>query len=306
MASKKRILYVGGLSEEVTEEVLQAAFIPFGEISDINMPIDYKTGTHRGFSFLEFELQEDSNAAVDNMHEAELYGRTITVNHAKDKQLNERSMKPVWSEESWLQKHGENATEVDDGQATLENGEAMAVDRASADKASDDQTSEGRNPIVFLDMSVGGKAVGRITIELRKDVVPKTAANFLGLCTHSKGYGYRGSTFHRVIPQFMLQGGDFTKHNGTGGKSIYGGKFDDENFTLKHTGPGILSCANSGPNTNASQFFICTEKTDWLDNKHVVFGKVVQGMDVVRKIEAVGSQSGKTTKKVVVEDCGKL
>jgi len=169
------------------------------------------------------------------------------------------------------------------------------------------------NPVVFFDMTIGGQPAGRIEMTLRADVVPKTAENFRCLCTGEKGQGrsgkplhFKGSAFHRVIKDFMCQGGDFTRGNGTGGESIYGDKFQDENFTLKHTGPGVLSMANAGPNTNGSQFFLCTVQTAWLDGKHTVFGNVTKGLDVVKAVEAVGSQSGACSKPVVIADCGQL
>jgi len=162
-------------------------------------------------------------------------------------------------------------------------------------------------PRCYLDITANGKPLGRIVVELRSDVVPKTAENFRALCTGEKGFGYKGCPFHRIIPQFMCQGGDFTHQNGTGGRSIYGPKFADENFKLKHTGPGVLSMANSGPNSNGSQFFICTAKTPWLDGRHVVFGHVVEGMDVVKKMESYGSHpDGATRAKIAIARCGEV
>ena len=159
---------------------------------------------------------------------------------------------------------------------------------------------------MYFDLTIDGAPAGRVVFELFADVVPRTAENFRALCTGEHGFGFKGSGFHRIIPDFMCQGGDFTRGNGTGGKSIYGEKFADENFTLKHDTVGLLSMANAGPNTNGSQFFITTALTDWLDGKHVVFGSVVEGMSVVKAVEAIGSRSGSTSKRVEITDAGQL
>jgi len=155
-------------------------------------------------------------------------------------------------------------------------------------------------PNVYFDISIDGSpTTHRIEFQLFDDVVPKTAKNFRTLATEQIGSGYKGSSFHRVIPQFMLQGGDFTRHNGTGGRSIYGERFKDENFNLKHDEPFLLSMANAGPDTNGSQFFVTTVKTPWLDGKHVVFGRAVNGIEVIKAIEALGTSPNGTLKKPV-------
>ncbi len=171
-------------------------------------------------------------------------------------------------------------------------------------------------PRCYFKITADGKPMGTVVFEIFKDALPKTADNFLKLCSGELGQKfidgkpapvpltYKGSKFHRVIPNFMLQGGDFTKGNGTGGLSIYGEKFKDEGFPFKHDVPFLLSMANAGPNTNGAQFFITTVPTPWLDGAHVVFGKVVEGQNIVKDIEKHGSQSGKTSMNFVIQDCG--
>ncbi|KAJ2541626.1 hypothetical protein EV175_006130 [Coemansia sp. RSA 1933] len=281
-AANKCMVFVSGLDAEVSEETLHAAFIPFGEIVQITLPPDASSSNrHRGIGFVEFSEEEDAAAAIDNMDGAELFGRTITVRTAKGGTGSGAGGR-IFSQESWLEKNMPGTTQ----------GARVA----------------GGNPRVFLDLAVDGQPSGRIELELRSDVVPRTAENFRALCTGECGFGYANSKVHRVVPGFMVQAGDFTNGNGTGGKSIYGEKFVDENFSLCHTGPGILSMANAGKDTNGSQFFITLDKTPWLDGKHVVFGSVVAGMDVVRMVEALGDPDAplKPKKTITIAKSGSL
>jgi len=321
--TNKKTIYVGGLAEEVDEKMVKAALIPFGDISEVQIPLDYQTDKHRGFAFVEFELAEDAAAAIDNMNESELCGRTLRVNLAKPLKITPNSSRPVWQNDEWQQIYsGKQYADKKAEKEAAEGGgggekEEKTKTEGSAKREGDaipavvgggppEAKKARKNPQVYFDIKIGKSSAGRIIMVLRADVTPKTAENFRALCTGEKGFGYAGCSFHRVIPGFMLQGGDFTNHNGTGGRSIYGGKFPDENFVLKHTQAGTLSMANSGPGTNGSQFFITTEKTDWLDGKHVVFGNVISGISVVQKIEKFGTKSGKPTEKITIASCGEL
>ena len=175
-----------------------------------------------------------------------------------------------------------------------------------------------KNPVVFMDIEIDGVGIDRVTFELFKNIVPNTVENFRSLCTGERGdtlttgikasqlLTYNGSGFHRVIPEFMIQGGDFTNYNGTGGLSIFGGRFPDENFTVHHKEPFLLSMANSGKDTNRSQFFITLVECPWLDGKHVVFGKALTGQNWLKKMETYGSDSGKKTTKMTIKNCGQL
>eukprot|EP00158_Paraphelidium_tribonemae_P005322 Partr_v1_DN27277_c0_g2_i2_m38619 putative PPIases accelerate the folding of proteins. It catalyzes the cis-trans isomerization of proline imidic peptide bonds in oligopeptides (By similarity) len=306
----KTTVYVGGIDASISSELLHAAFLPFGDIVRVDMPQQQQLrsaqSSAKGFAFIEFEHADDAASAIDNMHQSEVGGRLLKVNYARagtgsGMQSVDGSMRPLWEQESYIQEHIVASGSTAGASASVD------VPVAAKDLVDEGSRKKGNDlPRVYLDISLDGAGIGRVIIELRSDVVPKTAENFRQLCTHQRGFGYKQSPVHRIVPEFMLQAGDFTKGNGTGGKSIYGDKFADENFELKHEAAGCLSMANSGPHSNGSQFFITTTRTEWLDGKHVVFGRVISGMDVVRRVEAVGSASGKPSRKVMISASGQL
>uniref|UniRef100_A0A0N4Z8N8 peptidylprolyl isomerase n=1 Tax=Parastrongyloides trichosuri TaxID=131310 RepID=A0A0N4Z8N8_PARTI len=287
-----RTLFISGLPEDLDEAYLKSVFISFGEIVSCTIPIDNKTGKKRNIAFIEFDERSDALSAIENMDNSEIYGQNIHVKFAKMRSGNENSEKPIWQTEEYALQYGIGA-----------NGDEENQDKIDEKSTEEVVIEKKKNPNVYLEIKIGNRYMGKIIIELRYDIVPITAENFKCLCTGEKGFGYAGSKFHRIIPKFMCQGGDITKGDGTGGKSIYGQKFDDENFILSHSIPGTVSMANAGKDTNGSQFFICTEKTEFLDGKHVVFGNVKQGMNIVKEIEAMGTSSGRPKTDVTIVGC---
>ena len=227
VTNPKKTLFIGGLVPAVTEELLHSICIPFGDIIKVQLPISSETNQHRGFAFVEFEEMEDCQEAIYNLNLSELQGKLLKVNLARPGKYQDIQEKAIWEDEEYIKmQQGEIADEV----------EAPKI----VEKEEVEVVQDKRNPRVYFDIAIGGNFAGRMNFELFADVVPITAENFKQLCTHEMGYGYRNCKFHRIIPGFMIQGGDFQKQDGTGGKSIFGSKFKDENFIIKHTRAGVI------------------------------------------------------------------
>eukprot|EP00835_Amoeboradix_gromovi_P007091 NODE_1052_length_1689_cov_0.396855.p1 type:complete len:294 gc:universal NODE_1052_length_1689_cov_0.396855:1366-485(-) len=283
MQNQNRTIYVGNISQQTTSTYLKEYFSTFGDIIKVDVPDNPDApGQHRNIAFIEFEEQEDALEAVENMNNNKLLGKLIKCSIARQK-IRDFS-KPLWEDEDYVTLYSKQF----EGNSITE----MNI------KASEDVK------YVYMSIQIGNILAGKMILQIRTDVVPITSENFLKLSTGELGFGYKNCIFHRIIPGFMIQSGDFVKQNGFGGQSIFGDTFKDENFDLKHLGPGILSMANSGKDTNSSQFFITTAATPHLDNRHVVFGRVIDGMDIVKKIEAVGSKDGVPNHVVTIIDCG--
>ena len=219
---------MGGLVPTVTEQLLHSLFIPFGDIVKIQLPISTETGSHRGFAFVEYEEMQDCAEAIYNINLSELHGKLLKVNLARPGKYQDIQEKAIWEDEEYIKLHqGEVAPEVIPAEIIKQS----TTEPEKVDK---------KNPRLYFDIAINGTFAGRMNFELFADIVPLTAENFKQLCTHQQGFGYKNTKFHRIIPNFMVQGGDFQKGDGTGGKSIFGGMFKDENFIIKHTRPGVL------------------------------------------------------------------
>jgi len=295
----KRTLYVGGIHEDLDEKAINNIFIQFGFISSVKLPKDFsKDNKHRGFAFVEFEEADDAAEAFFNMNDSEIMGNQIKVNFAMPDKAKDAN-KPIWETDEYSKEVLEN---IKKGKFESEENEKETT---QADSKPISVKSDSYQHI-YMDIIIDNRKAGKLVFQLNRDVCPKTTENFFKLATDFPKGNYRGSKFHRIIPDFMAQGGDIVKGNGTGSMSIFGDKFTDENFVLKHDARGVLSMANSGPNTNGSQFFILFAPAPHLDSKHVVFGKMISGFEVLDQIEDAGSGNGKPKKVVKIVDCGEF
>uniref|UniRef100_G3T1X8 Peptidyl-prolyl cis-trans isomerase n=1 Tax=Loxodonta africana TaxID=9785 RepID=G3T1X8_LOXAF len=279
-------VFAGEPAKEVANKA-RAAFIPFGDITDIQSPLDYETGIHIAAGAGEPEISREGHSSNLHVTQQQLFGFLVIEQFSCAINIKQGSRaKELWDTYPRRAEVGSEAEGPRGQGARKQKLKRQGTQAVSREKA---------NVILTL----GSSYKGRLSNTQVAKVIVLTPENFCCLCTHEKGLGFKGSGFHCIIPQFMCHGSDFMNHNGTGGKSICGKKFDNKNFILKHMGPGLLSVANSGPDTNGSQFFLMCDKTDWLDGELVVFGEVTEGLDVSRQIEVEGSKNGKPKQKVI-------